>query len=264
MVRHAAESVFTGDLVSLVIGIVGSLLSLWILFSIKPSLRLTLEVGVPSQRWWKRDIPLGRIGKQTIDGWLWCSPKGLQPDTPRQQDACTREGCQNHGVHYRLEIENLGLAKAVEVEFRLRLIRKNETLGTRGTLLDGQLLELSGKWYQARREETEIRNHTGDRFFHVILPCAVSAEGFGNDDYYLAQVWSKHAFTNFGRAHRLRLRPNPSGDEFNRFAIEDPDARRRRRAVLDRVTTWLADAFPSRDVRKDRREGPGRRGVTVR
>jgi hypothetical protein len=49
MVQHAAESAFTDNVINVVIGIVGSLISLWLLFCIKPSLRLTLEVGSPGK-----------------------------------------------------------------------------------------------------------------------------------------------------------------------------------------------------------------------
>ena len=49
MVQDAAESAFTDNVINVVIGIVGSLNSLCLLFCIKPSLRLTLEVGRPGR-----------------------------------------------------------------------------------------------------------------------------------------------------------------------------------------------------------------------
>ena len=87
MVQHAAESAFTNNVVNVVIGIVGSLISLWLLFCIKPSLRLTLEVGSPGKQWWKGTEPLGRKVRKQAGDWVWCSSEGLKKGTPRQQGA---------------------------------------------------------------------------------------------------------------------------------------------------------------------------------
>jgi hypothetical protein len=247
MVQHAAESAFTDDVVSLVIGIIGSLLSLWILFGIKPSLRLTLEVGVPSRKWWKRVEPLARHDRamrrkkaaSPAPEWRRCSARkpGGETPQPRLQRPCKK--CGKDYIHYRVEMENLGLATLVEVEARIRLVRKNNTLGTREPVPHDfeKLLELNGKWREARRDGQEI---TGNRFFHYLLPCKVLPGELGLEDYYLIQVWSKHGFTNFGRLHKIRLRRDPDpGCLFDRFLVEDPDARRRRRAFLAGLATLI-------------------------
>jgi hypothetical protein len=255
MVQHAAMSAFTDNVINVVIGIVGSLISLWLLFCIKPSLRLTLEVGSPGKQWWKGTEPLGRKVRKEAGDWVWCSSDGLKKGTPKQQGACEKGHQQ---VHYRLEIENIGLAKVLEVECRLKLIRKNLTLGTRESVAaepevpggppqkpaePEELLELSGKWSEARRDKDERQSHTGDRYFHWVLPCGVSPNELKNNDYYLLQVWSRHGFTNFGRVHKLRLRRNESGDDFKRFTVEDPDSRRRRRPTVARLASFIADPF---------------------
>ena len=176
-----------------------------------------------------------------------CSPKEGEnkPATPTLQPTCDK--CGKDLVHYRVEMENLGLAALVEVEARIRLIRKGQTLGTRKPLSSDleKLLELNGKWREARRNEEDVKNHTGDRFFHYVLPCEVVPAELGDDDYYLFQVWSKHGFTNFGRVHKLRLRRNPHlAVPFDGFLVDDPDARRRRRAVVAGLATLIARVTP--------------------
>jgi hypothetical protein len=240
MVQHAAESIFNGtNVTNVLIGVAGSLISLWLLFCIKPSLRLTLEEGILGGHWWKPAKPLGRkIGKHR--DWVWCSYEGLKEGTPSEQGTC--EKCHKQTGHYRLEIENLGLAKVVEVEVRLKLIRKGNKLATREatSLKPEKLLELSGKWYEARRRKPEIKRHTGDRYFHRVLPCDVSLEKLKDeDDYYLIQVWARHGFTNFGRVHKLRLGRTGSGT-VGSFTVEDPDKRRRKRAFA-RLASLIAD-----------------------
>jgi|SRR5580692_11590825 hypothetical protein len=32
------------------------------------------------------------------------------------------------------------------------------------------------------------------RFYHFFIPCEVSKESLGSDEYYLLQVWSRHGF----------------------------------------------------------------------
>jgi hypothetical protein len=266
MVQHAAESTFSDNVWNVLIGIAGSLISLWLLFCIKPSLRLTLERGLPGHHWWKRNVPLKLVGNATAGKtkeWMWCSSKGLVPEEPREQGECKK--CGQKVYHYRLEIENLGLAKVVEVECRLKVIMKNLTLGTRESVPSepeepGQpnkpeesekpenLLELSGKWYEARRDELEFKKHTGDRYFHWVLPCGVSPGDLKDDDYYLLQVWSRHGFTNFGRVHKLRLLP---GGELDGFIVEDPDTRRRRRPFFAWMASFIANRFKRKHPLED-------------
>src|SRR5579862_5684192 len=52
-------------------------------------------------------------------------------ESPEPQPQAPCDKCGKDFVHYRVEMENLGLATLVEVEARIRLVRKNDTLGTR-------------------------------------------------------------------------------------------------------------------------------------
>jgi hypothetical protein len=165
------------DALNILIGILSSLVFLLILFGVKPRLRLTWESQVPPAR------------------------------TPGSSS--TRE-C-NCAAHYRVAVENLGLGRVVEIEARLwRITRRGEDeLPSRKRIVfePDSLLELPGKWREARRTEHEKEDlKVGDRWYRFRLPCAVSAAALaGADGYFLFQLWSKHGFTNFGRLHRLRI-----------------------------------------------------------
>jgi hypothetical protein len=232
------------DVINVIIGVIGSLLSLWLLFSIKPSLRLTWEVGFRSTKWWK----------QLPDEWYLCSRAGLRKQKPPTNYEATCPECKTTAVHYRLEIENLGLGKVADLESRLWRIKKKSTLGNREKieLKNSELLELNGKWREARRTSEEITGHVGDRFYHFFIPCEVSTEPLGSDEYYLLQVWSRHGFTNFGRVHKLRINASDADppDRFSRFKVENPDARRRRSRVYATVATLIATVFASRASRR--------------
>ncbi len=232
------------DVVNVIIGVVGSLISLWLLFSIKPSLRLTWEVGFRTINWWKR-LP---------DGWYFCSRSGLQKEQSPINYETTCQECKTTLVHYRVEIENLGLGKVADLESRLWRIGKKNTLGNRERieLKNSELLELNGKWREAWRTGEEITERVGDRFYHFFIPCEVSKEPLGSDEYYLLQVWSRHGFTNFGRVHKLRIHAGDAdpSDRFSRFKVEAPDARRRRSRVFATVATLIATVFASRASRR--------------
>jgi hypothetical protein len=232
------------DVINVIIGVIGSLLSLWLLFSIKPSLRLTWEVGFRSTKWWKR-LP---------DEWYLCSRSGLSKEKPPTNYEVTCQECETTLVHYRVEIENLGLGKVADLESRLWRIRKRSTLGNRDKieLKNSELLELNGKWREAWRTGEEITGHVGDRFYHFFIPCEVSKEPLGADEYYLLQVWSRHGFTNFGRVHKLRINASDAdpSERFSRFKIENPDARRRRSRAYATVATLIATVFASRASRR--------------
>jgi hypothetical protein len=232
------------DVVNVIIGVVGSLISLWLLFSIKPSLRLTWEVGFRSIKWWKR-LP---------DGWYFCSRSGLRKEKSPINYETTCQECETTLVHYRVEIENLGLSKVADLESRLWRIRKKNTLGNRERieLKNSELLELNGKWREAWRTGEEITERVGDRFYHFFIPCEVSKEPLGSDEYYLLQVWSRHGFTNFGRVHKLRIHAGDAdpSDRFSRFKVQAPDAKRRRSRVFATVATLIATVFASRASRR--------------
>ncbi len=112
------------DVVNVIIGVVGSLISLWLLFSIKPSLRLTWEVGFRSIKWWKR-LP---------DGWYFCSRSGLQKEQSPINYETTCQECKTTLVHYRVEIENLGLGKVADLESRLWRLGKKISLCIRARI----------------------------------------------------------------------------------------------------------------------------------
>ena len=232
------------DVVNVIIGVVGSLISLWLLFSIKPSLRLTWEVGFRSAKWWKR-LP---------DGWYFCSRSGLRKEEPPTNYGVLCPQCETTLVHYRVEIENLGLGKVADLESRLWRIKKKNTLGNRERieLKNSELLELNGKWREAWRTSDEITGRVGDRFYHFFIPCDVSKEPLGSDEYYLLQVWSRHGFTNFGRVHKLRISAGDADppDRFNYFKVDNPDARRRRSRVYATAATLIATVFASRASRR--------------
>jgi hypothetical protein len=228
------------DVINVIIGVIGSLLSLWLLFSIKPSLRLSSEVGFRSTKWWK----------ELSGDWYWCSRSGLWKEEPSSNYEATCTECKTNLVHYRVEIENLGLGKVADLESRLWRIKKKYTLGNRERieLKNSELLELNGKWREAWRTGEEIKGHVGDRFYHFFLPCEVSTEPLGHDEYYLLQIWSRHGFTNFDRVHKLRINASDAdpSDQFSRFKVENPDTRRRRSRVYAAVATLIAAVFASR------------------
>lgn len=113
-------------------------------------------------------------------------------------------------VRYRVNVENLRLSSVVEVEARLWYINSGppDTRHRITTDVD-HLMELSGKWHEARRTPTELSWDLGDRFFSFRLPDdgldQVTPEMLADNDRYLFQVWSKHGFTNFGKVHKLRV-----------------------------------------------------------
>jgi gamma-glutamylcyclotransferase (GGCT)/AIG2-like uncharacterized protein YtfP len=239
----------SGFVGGVIIGVIGSLVGLWLLFSIKPSLRLTWEEGFPGGRWWKRS-PSGDWWRCSPSGpwqkrfsskqrwkhlpsgkWWKDPPPGVWKGKPEPERAKVCHKCGSSRVHYRVEIENLALGSVVEVEARLWRIRVNGLRTRERVSMDNDnLLELRGKWHEARRPQTEIVSHTGDSFYHFRLPCCVSATSNGSSDQYLFQVWSKHGFTNFGRVHKLRIRPDPHSpvNPFGCLSVEDPGAERRR------------------------------------
>jgi hypothetical protein len=231
MMHLAAARVAIGaDATAVLVGVASSFVWLCVLFSIKPSLRLTWEEGYPGRRWWKRP----RAG-----AWQRCSPRGSWPEHPVATSVpCT--ACKSAAVHYRVEIENLGLSKVVDIEVRLwRINQRGLASRTRIPVAVDQLLELNGKWQESRHRATA----TGNRYFHFLMPCAVSSAG---SDQYLFQVQSKHGFTNFGRVQKLRITPDllaaPQAP-FGRFTARDPDARvwwRRGYAGIATVTAGLA------------------------
>lgn len=100
---------FSADVSGVIVGLVSSFLWLLVLFSVKPSLRLTWEEGFASGRWWKI-LPSG--------SWR-CSPRDTWTEEPNVSYRRTCPDCDGDLVHYRVEVENLGLAKVVEVEVRL-------------------------------------------------------------------------------------------------------------------------------------------------
>ncbi len=163
--------------------------------------------------------------------------------TWREKTAATQHKCpvcETDVIHYRVEIENLGLGRVVEVEARLWLIKRKGLAKRKRIPMDvDQLLELNGKWQEARRRSAEA----GNRFFHFLLPCSVSLEPLSGRDQCLFQVRSKHGFTNFGRVQRLRIKLNVLGVAdypFNRFEANDPDAGLWRRRIYQHLATVIA------------------------
>ena len=152
--------------------------------------------------------------------WLVCSQcfRQFQP---------TAEDQNLTGVHYRVKVENRGLSSVVDVEARLWLIKHGRPVTRQRIPLEiDQLMELNGKWREARRLPSEL---TGDRFFRFRLPAEISSETIDEKDSYLIQVRSKHGFTNFGRVHKLRIKPQlsiVSHSPADRLVAENPDAMR--------------------------------------
>jgi hypothetical protein len=146
------------------------------------------------------------------------------------------------------------LGKVADLESRPWRIKKKSTLGNREKieLKNTELLELNGKWREAWRTDEEIAGHVGDRFYHFFIPCEVSNEPLGSDEYFLLQVWSRHGFTNFGRVHKLRINASDAdpSDLFSRFKVESPDARRRRSRAYATVATLITTVVASRASRR--------------
>jgi hypothetical protein len=257
MVLCAADSAIETGGVGLIIGVASGVLSVLVLFSIKPSLRLTWEEGIRSKTWWKHPLQYetwrtGNGSEQPHDeDWLCCS-NSQRREGKRALGKCPM--CGRSTVHYRIEIENLGLAKVLEIEPRLLLVRRQRrALATREWIpLEAEkLLELNGKWHEARRGRYELDERIGDSFYHFFMPCAVSSDQLGPDDYYLIQVWARHGFTNFGRVHKLRIRKNAHPDQFgfDAFRIEGSDGQRHLR-LFGPATTLVTSIFASRAARE--------------
>jgi len=239
MEHYIASSLWNGnDTHDIIFGVLGSLVSLLLLFSIKPRLRLRWEECSSGDQKtqstvWEQWIP----SKAKLIKCPAPLPKDM-PTTPTASTDQLRPGTKRYQVEvenavqgsivtagsmvtvtqvrtpetgkkrYRVEVENLGLWSVVEIEARLwRIERGENSLPTRhrveGLPVDG-LLELPGKWREARRSDADRERELGNRFFHFRLPGEVSKER----GEYLFQVWSKHGFTNFGRVHKLRIRDN--------------------------------------------------------
>jgi hypothetical protein len=260
MVLCAASSVIGPTAVGLVVGVASALLSVLLLFSIKPSLRLTWEEGSRSKAWWKHP-PEEEPSEENADAtqlgvakaWVRCSQSESDREEPTVVGRCPK--CGRAAVHYRVEIENLGLSKVLEIEPRLLLVRRRErTLATREWMpLEAEkLLELNGKWHEVRRQAYELDERVGDSFYHFFMPCAVSPAALSGDDYYLIQVWARHGFTNFGRVHKLRIRLNerPWSSVSNGFSIDAPDDRKRLRRVSVPSTRFIAGVFATRATRR--------------
>jgi hypothetical protein len=275
MTHYAAAGFPVGDdVASLVIGVIGAFVSLALLFMIKPRLRLRLLRDSPEQ------------GLEELDpstGWRSVAKTG----------PAERMTTSSKSAGYSIQVENLGLGSAVELEARLWLISTDaDKLDTR-TNIDlkvEKLLELSGKWHEARRTPDDIRLRAGNSQFRFELPRgddftvplgqltvpsrqiivrsgqvdvgpqpfvisapqpAVGPEQLVNDRRYLFQVWSKHGFTNFGRVHKLRIACGDNG-QF-KYADDARDAARRPRfEYLIQLVTRL---FASKEIREKRREG---------
>lgn len=313
----------TGIGEGLLLGVASSLVGLWLLFSIKPSLRLTLQ-RLPSgsetweelsrdwgkRRWektktkekWKktedkeeRPHPVSgqerarrRVNKPSASTVKVSAPKKASgqwvrhflveigkfagaPVTPgryselimltQESDPCP--------VRYRVMAENCGLASVVEVEARLwRIARCQNLPDTRHDirLPVDRLMELPGKWHEARRRADEIELDVGDSLFRFRLPDCGREQispgklrGKGEYwDRYLFQVWSKHGFTNFGRVHKLRIECGADGD----FQYASPDARhilalaatsiantaKFSTYAFRKVTKYMSDAFRRADA----------------
>lgn len=239
MMHLATASMWVGaDATAVIVGVVSSFVWLCVIFSIKPSLRLTWEEGYPGGRWWKRS-PSGT--------WQRCSPRGTWKESPATTTRKCKE-CQSDNVHYRVEIENLGLAKVVDIEVRLwRITGGGLASRTRIPMAVDQLLELNGKWQESRNRS----NSAGNRFFHFLLPCEVSGTRQASNVQFLFQVQAKHSITNFGRVQKLRIAPNPLGAAeipFDHFSAKDPDARMWRRRGYARIATLIASMAVSKHV----------------
>ena len=239
MKHLAAAGMWIGaDVTAVLIGVASSFVWLCMLFSIKPSLRLTWEEGHPGGRWLKRT---------SAGTWQRCSPRGTWPEHPV---AITRscKVCETTDVHYRVEIENLGLAKVVDIEVRLwRVTRRGLANRTRIAMPVDQLLELNGKWQERRHKP----DSAGNRFFHFLLPCEVSGIGLGAENHFLFQVQSKHGLTNFSRVQKLRIVPDLLGVAnvpFGHFSAQDPDAMTWRRRSYARVATLISFLAISKHV----------------
>jgi len=155
MTHYAAAGFPVGDdVASLVIGVIGAFVSLALLFMIKPRLRLRLLRDSPEQ------------GLEELDpstGWRSVAKTG----------PAERMTTSSKSAGYSIQIENLGLGSAVELEARLWLISTDaDKLDTR-TNIDlkvEKLLELSGKWHEARRTPDDIRLRAGNSQFRFELP----------------------------------------------------------------------------------------------
>jgi hypothetical protein len=201
------------DVHDLIIGIISGLLSLVVLFSIKPRLRLTLEPYIPSDD--PDDAAVDAVMRAMRANGFDPGMLGLTRNVlvahrqarhvlkPRVPDQC-RTG----QVRYRVLAENLGLGRIVEIEARLWQIKQADRLATRHQIpieVD-RLLECSGKWHEATRKQHEINVlKVGDTKFRFRFPAEVSAKNLRAEERYLFQVWSKHGFTNFGRVHLMRI-----------------------------------------------------------
>jgi hypothetical protein len=222
MTHYAAAGFPVGDdVASLVIGVIGAFVSLALLFMIKPRLRLRLL----------RDAPGGLEELDPSAGW-----KPVPKTGPAERRTT---GDKSDG--YSVQIENLGLGSAVELEARLWLIETNPDQLDNRTKIDlkvDKLLELSGKWREARRTPDDIRLRAGNSYFRFELPPDVGPDKLVNGGRYLFQVWSKHGFTNFGRVHKLRIARGSDG-EF-KYADDARDAARQSVfAYLIRLITRL-------------------------
>lgn len=226
--------------ISLVIGVISALIGLWLLFSIKPKLRLALERREPNSETWEELTVSGWNEAATkqhsstekkdysprILGVCECQPKPRRIWLAWEKfsgDGATCHLCEKRFqpampvkerdqiVHYSVNVENLGLSNVVEIEARLWYIRSGPP-DTRHRISLGvdRLMDLSGSWREAQRTSTEIKHLLGDRFFRFQLPDdgldQVTPEMLGVRDRYLFQVWSKHGFTNFGKVHKLRIK----------------------------------------------------------
>ena len=201
------------DVHDLVIGIISGLLSLVVLFSIKPRLRLTLEPYIPSDDPDDAavDAVMRAMRANGFDpGMLGLTRNVLEAHRQASHVLESRvpDQCGTGQVRYRVLAENLGLGRIVEIEARLWHIRQVDRLATRRQIpieVD-RLLECSGKWHEAIRKQHEIDVlKVGDTKFRFRFPAEVSAKSLRVGERYLFQVWSKHGFTNFGRVHLMRI-----------------------------------------------------------
>jgi hypothetical protein len=145
MAHHATSGFAWGtDVTGLVIGVIGAFLSLGLLFSIKPRLRLTL----------RESSPQGKLRELGSTGWT-----AVPPLKARDATSTTHSEEQTGKARYSVQVENLGLGSVVELEARLWLIHPRASQPDERTKIDvkvDKLLELSGKWRECRRTEEEL------------------------------------------------------------------------------------------------------------
>jgi hypothetical protein len=149
------------------------------------------------------------------------------------------------GTYTGFDVENLGLARAVQVEARVWYVRVGGRLDDRQQVMlrkGGDLLTLNGKWRESRPSAWEHTHKIGNSKFRFLFREPICASTTATNDRYLIQIACNHSFSNFGRVHIFRIAyrdPDPTGKRIPEFAIVEQRPGRTKPWPSTRLIAWL-------------------------